>query len=158
MNKPSPLSSGDSAPHFNFTYPDGREANTAELAGSNYIVYFYPRDNTPGCNKEACAFRDLFDQYTKAGLTVIGVSCDDEESHSKLREKFDLPFPLASDINKKIVKSYGVWGEKKFMGKTFDGIHRTTFLIGEDGKIIQTYPKVKPETHPADLLKDILER
>ncbi|WP_309399809.1 thioredoxin-dependent thiol peroxidase [Cerasicoccus maritimus] len=153
MNKPVPLEPDAQAPAFAFRYADGSAGHTDQLTGP-YLVYFYPRDNTPGCTKEACAFRDVFADYTEAGITVIGVSCDDEKSHEKFRQKFQLPFPLAADTDQVIVKAYGVWGLKKFMGKEYDGIHRMSFLVSPEGVVLKTYPKVKPEEHAAEVLQD----
>ncbi|MGE9296288.1 MAG: thioredoxin-dependent thiol peroxidase [Puniceicoccales bacterium] len=154
MSTPNPLSPGESAPGFAFKHANGDADHTDNLKGKTFLVYFYPRDDTPGCTKEACAFRDLFAEFTKAGVTVIGVSCDDDNSHEKFRQKFSLPFPLAADTDQSIVNAYGVWGPKKFMGKEYEGIHRTSFLVGPDGRILKTYPKVKPEEHAEEVLAD----
>ncbi|WP_269541811.1 thioredoxin-dependent thiol peroxidase [Cerasicoccus fimbriatus] len=153
MTAPTPLSPGSQTPGFAFRYADGTEGHTDQLKGL-YLVYFYPRDDTPGCTKEACAFRDIFEDFTKAGITVIGVSCDDDASHEKFRKKFSLPFPLAADTDQTLVKAFGVWGPKKFMGKEYEGIHRMSFLVSPDGKVLKTYPKVKPEEHAAEVLQD----
>ena len=157
MEQANPLSEGSEAPSFSFREADGSERSTADLAGSHYLVYFYPRDNTPGCTAEACGFRDNLTPLNKLGLTVIGVSCDSEKSHEKFRAKHDLPFPLAADESQEIVKAFGVWGEKSFMGRTFEGIHRVSFLVGPDGKIVKTYHKVKAKTHPDQVLSDARE-
>ncbi|MEO0794515.1 MAG: thioredoxin-dependent thiol peroxidase [Verrucomicrobiota bacterium] len=156
MKEPKPLSDGDTAPTFAYQDAAGELLHTKDLSGRPYLVYFYPRDDTPGCTKEACAFRDLFAEYEKAGIQVVGVSCDDENSHSKFRKKYKIPFPLASDLDHSIVEAFGVWGLKKFMGKEYEGIHRMSFLIGPDGKIIKSYPKVKPEQHASQVLEDAL--
>lgn len=153
MKKPEPLAIGDKAPGFAFRYADGRQAHTDDLDGP-FLVYFYPRDDTSGCTKEACAFRDLFSEFEQAGVTVIGVSCDDEASHEKFRKKYTLPFPLSTDTDQKLVNAYGVWGLKKFMGKQYEGIHRMSFLVSPEGSILKTYPKVKPEEHAAEVLED----
>ncbi|MBL4575974.1 MAG: peroxiredoxin, partial [Opitutaceae bacterium] len=119
------LNIGDKAPIFSFKDPDSGEIrDTSTLLGKPFLVYFYPRDNTPGCTKEACGFRDLFHQFQEAGVFIIGVSCDTEVKHDKFRAKYDLPFPLVADIDKKLVKEFGVWASKTFMGRIFDGIHR----------------------------------
>ncbi|MFP6900822.1 MAG: thioredoxin-dependent thiol peroxidase [Opitutales bacterium] len=157
MEQTNPLGEGDEAPSFSFREADGKERSTPDLAGSPYLVYFYPRDNTPGCTAEACGFRDNLPALIKLGLTVIGVSCDSEKSHEKFRAKHDLPFPLASDESREIVKAFGVWGEKSFMGRKFAGIHRMSFLIGPDGKIAKAYHKVKAKTHPDQVLSDARE-
>ena len=152
MEKANPLNEGDEAPNFTFRDGDGVERTTSDLTGSPYLVYFYPRDNTPGCTAEACGFRDNLAELDKFGLTVIGVSCDSEKSHEKFRTKHDLPFPLAADESKVIVKAFGVWGEKSFMGRKFEGIHRMSFLVGTDGKIAKAYHKVKAKKHPDEVL------
>ncbi|WP_309387190.1 thioredoxin-dependent thiol peroxidase [Cerasicoccus frondis] len=153
MKQPTPLPPGSQTPGFAFQYADGQPGHTDQLT-QLYLVYFYPRDDTPGCTKEACAFRDVFAEYTQAGITVIGVSCDDEQSHDKFRQKYSLPFPLAADTDQALVKSFGVWGLKKFMGKEYEGIHRMSFLLSPDGVVLKTYPKVKPEEHAAEVLQD----
>ena len=152
MEKANPLNEGDLAPTFTYRDADGIERSTSDLTGAPYLVYFYPRDNTPGCTAEACGFRDNLSELSKFGLTVIGVSCDSEKSHEKFRSKFDLPFPLAADESQEIVKAFGVWGEKSFMGRKFEGIHRMSFLVGSDGKIAKAYHKVKAKHHPDEVL------
>jgi len=153
MKTPEPLTEGAQSPSFAFRYADGTPGHTEQLEGP-YLVYFYPRDDTPGCTKEACAFRDLFSEFEQDGVTVIGVSCDDDASHDKFRQKYSLPFPLAADTDQSLVNAFGVWGLKKFMGKEYEGIHRISFLIGSDGVILKTYPKVKPEQHASEVLED----
>ena len=123
----------------------------ADHRGQNVILYFYPKDNTPGCTKEACAFRDEFAEFKKKGAAVFGVSPDPVKSHDKFVEKFKLPFTLLADVDKKIVEAYGVWGEKSFMGRKYLGVHRVTFLIGPDGRIKKIWPQVKPEEHAAEV-------
>lgn len=154
MSLPNPLQPGVCAPTFTFRLADGTEKSTATLSGGPYLVYFYPKDDTPGCTREACAFRDGYSDFEAAGLVVIGVSADSEASHEKFRKKHALPFALASDPDRAIIDAFGVWGPKQFMGKQFDGIHRMSFLVGPDGKIAKTYPKVKPEEHAAEVLAD----
>ncbi len=119
------------------------------------MLYFYPRDDTPGCTKEACAFRDAFAAFKKKDVTVLGVSTDTAKSHAKFSEKYRLPFDLLVDEDKAIVQAYGVWGEKRFMGRKYQGTHRVTFLIGPDGKIKQIWPAVKPDEHAAEVLAAI---
>ena len=119
------------------------------------VLYFYPRDDTPGCTKEACAFRDEFAAFQKKGAVVLGVSVDSTGSHDKFATKFKLPFTLLSDENKEIVQAYGVWGEKRFMGRKYLGTHRVTFLIGPDGKIRKIWPEVKPAEHAAEVLAEL---
>lgn len=153
MPKPIPVEAGTKAPDFRFT-EGGQSISLADL-DKPCLLYFYPKDDTPGCTKEACGLRDAWSEYTAAGIQVVGVSKDDERSHEKFREKYDLPFPLIADTELKLCQAYGVWGEKKFMGKVYDGIHRMSFLIGEDGKILKTYHKVKPDQHAAEVLEDL---
>ena len=124
----------------------------ADFRGKPVVLYFYPRDDTPGCTVEACSFRDEHTQLQKKGAVVLGVSTDPLKSHDKFAAKFNLPFPLLVDEDRKIVQAYGVWGEKTFMGRKFDGVHRVTFLIGPDGTIRKIWPKVKPEGHAAEVL------
>lgn len=146
------LKEGDKAPTFTADTSGGGRLSLADLLGKNVILYFYPKDDTPGCTKEACAFRDSYQEFVKAGATVLGVSPDPVKAHDKFVKKFQLPFPLLADPDKHIVESYGVWGEKVFMGRKYMGTHRVTFLIGRDGKIRKIWPKVKPEEHAAEVL------
>ncbi|MEO5802862.1 MAG: thioredoxin-dependent thiol peroxidase, partial [Verrucomicrobiota bacterium] len=146
------LKEGDTAPSFTTATNGGGKISLADFKGQNVVLYFYPKDDTPGCTKEACAFRDHFAEFRKGGAVVLGVSTDSGKSHDKFVEKFKLPFPLLADDEKKIVQAYGVWGEKKFMGRKYLGTHRVTFLIGPDGKIKKIWPKVKPEEHVAEVL------
>jgi thioredoxin-dependent peroxiredoxin len=146
------LKEGDKAPDFAAATNSGAQISLKELKGKPVVLYFYPRDDTPGCTKEACAFRDIYSDFTKAGAVVLGVSTDPAKSHAKFVEKFKLPFPLLADENKEIVEAYGVWGEKSFMGRKYMGTNRVTFLIGKDGKIAKIWPDVKPEQHPAEVL------
>ncbi len=149
------LKEGDKAPTFSAPTNGGGQLSLAELKGKNVILYFYPKDDTPGCTKEACAFRDHFADFKKKGAIVLGVSVDPVKSHDKFVEKFKLPFPLLADEDKKIVEAYGVWGQKSFMGRKYLGIHRVTFLIGPDGKIRKIWPKVKPEEHAEEVLAEL---
>lgn len=143
---------GDAAPAFTATATDGSTIRLADLKGKSVVLYFYPRDDTPGCTREACAFRDAYAQFQRKGAVVLGVSADTVKSHGKFAAKFKLPFPLLADEDKAIVQAYGVWGEKSFMGRKFMGIRRMTFLIGPDGRIKAVWPKVKPEEHAAEVL------
>ncbi len=140
------------APGFEAEVTGGKTISLSGLRGKNVILYFYPKDDTPGCTKEACAFRDEFSQFTDRGAVVLGVSVDTVASHDKFANKFKLPFPLVSDPSRKIVEAYGVWGQKSFMGRKYLGVHRVTFLIGPDGRIRKIWPKVKPEEHVAEVL------
>jgi thioredoxin-dependent peroxiredoxin len=146
------LKEGDVAPAFTAQINGGQTASLADYKGKPVILYFYPKDDTPGCTKEACAFRDAFAEFTAKGAVVLGVSADSVKSHDKFVKKFKLPFPLLADEDKRIVDAYGVWGEKTFMGRRYQGIHRVTFLIGGDGRIQKIWPKVKPEEHAAEVL------
>jgi len=153
MGKPTPLEAGENAPNFHYE-EDGKTVSLAQLEFP-CLLYFYPKDDTPGCTKEACALRDAWSEYQSVGIQVVGVSKDDENSHNKFRDKYDLPFPLIADTELELCYAYGVWGEKKFMGKVYDGIHRMSFLISKDGHILKTYPKVKPDLHAAEVLEDL---
>jgi peroxiredoxin Q/BCP len=146
------LKPGDKAPQFSAATQDGSRISLADLKGKDVILYFYPRDDTPGCTKEACAFRDEFAAFKKRGAVVLGVSTDSAKSHGKFAQKFKLPFPLLADEDKSIVQAYGVWGQKSFMGRKYLGTHRVTFLIGPDGKIKQIWAEVKPQEHPKEVL------
>ena len=126
-----------------------------EFLGRHVVLFFYPKDDTPGCTKEACAFRDEHAQFEEAEAVVLGVSCDSVAKHDKFISKFDLPFLLVSDEDQTIVNAYGSWGPKKFMGKEYEGIHRISFLIDPQGKIQKIWPKVKPEEHAAEVLAAI---
>jgi peroxiredoxin Q/BCP len=146
------LVEGDKAPAFTAATNGGGSVSLAELKGKNVILYFYPKDDTPGCTKEACAFRDHYAAFKKRGAVVLGVSVDPVKAHDKFVEKYQLPFTLLADVDKKIVEAYGVWGQKTFMGRKYLGVHRVTFLIGPDGTIKKIWPKVKPEEHAAEVL------
>jgi peroxiredoxin Q/BCP len=146
------LKEGDNAPEFSATTNGGGKISLADYKGKNVILYFYPKDDTPGCTKEACAFRDHFSEFKKRGAIVLGVSPDSMKSHDKFVEKFKLPFTLLADEDKKIVNAYGVWGEKSFMGRKYMGVYRVTFLIGGDGKIKKIWPQVKPDEHAQEVL------
>ena len=146
------LKEGDVAPDFSAATNGGGKVSLAGLRGKNVILYFYPRDNTPGCTKEACGFRDEFAEFQKKGAVVLGVSVDSARAHDKFVEKYKLPFPLVVDEDKKIVQAYGVWGQKSFLGKKYMGTHRVTFLIGPDGRIRKIWPKVRPEEHAEEVL------
>ena len=146
------LKPGDKAPAFSATATDGSTLKLSDFKGKSVILYFYPRDDTPGCTKEACAFRDLYREIQSRGAVVLGVSVDPVKAHQKFTEKFSLPFPLLSDVDQTLVQAYGVWGEKVFMGRKYLGTHRVTFLIGPDGRIQSVWPRVKPEEHAAEVL------
>src|SRR5580700_7505741 len=149
------LKEGDPAPAFTAETNRGGRVSLADFHGKNVILYFYPRDDTPGCTKEACAFRDQFAEFKKKGAVVLGVSTDPVKSHDKFAEKFKLPFSLLADVDKKIVEAYGVWGQKSFMGRKYMGTQRVTFLIGPDGRIKKISSIVKPDEHAAEVLAAI---
>jgi thioredoxin-dependent peroxiredoxin len=146
------IKEGTNAPAFNTTDADGETVSLKELRGRKVVLYFYPKDDTPGCTKEACSFRDAWAKFKKRGITVLGLSPDSEASHKKFETKYKLPFTLLADKDHAIADAYGVWGEKKFMGRTYMGVLRTTFLIDEKGKIKKVFEKVKPEDHASEVL------
>jgi thioredoxin-dependent peroxiredoxin len=146
------LSIGAKAPDFKTTDQHGKTISLGDYKGRKVILYFYPKDDTPGCTKEACAFRDSFPEFKKLKVDVLGVSVDDEKSHKKFVEKYQLPFTLLADTEKQIVEAYGVWGEKNLYGKKYMGINRVTYVIDESGHIAAVFPKVKPESHAEELI------
>jgi peroxiredoxin Q/BCP len=149
------LQEGDKAPAFSFTDKNGKQVALSDLAGKKVVLYFYPKDDTPGCTAESCNLRDNYNRLKKKGFEVIGVSKDDERSHAKFVKKYDLPFALVPDSDKKIISDYDVWGEKKFMGRVFEGIVRTTFLIDEKGKIERIFRKVDTQNHTEQILESL---
>jgi peroxiredoxin Q/BCP len=146
------LEVGDKAPDFRATDQDGETVSLKHFRGRRVVLYFYPKDDTPGCTKEACGFRDGYSVFRRRKIDVLGVSVDDPKSHRKFADKYDLPFRLLADTDKKIVKDYGVWGEKSLYGRKFMGIHRVTYVIDEKGKIAAVWPKVKPDGHAEEIL------
>ena len=150
------LETGDKAPDFTLPNQDGKKVKLSDLKGQWVLLYFYPKDNTPGCTKEACSMRDSMPQFDSEGLKVLGISIDSVESHKKFSQKHNLSFDLLSDKEKKVVKTYGVWGKKKFMGKEFMGTRRMSFLIDPQGKIAKIYEKVKPAKHAQEVLEDLI--
>jgi len=148
------LKPGDTAPGFSFENQEGKITSLENFKGNKLILYFYPKDNTPGCTAEACNLRDNFQILKEKGFEIIGVSPDNETSHSKFISKYDLPFKLISDTDKKILKNYGVWGEKKIFGKVKEGVLRTTFIIDETGKIEKVFNKVKTKDHAEQILNE----
>lgn len=144
---------GNKAPDFTAKDQNGNKVRLSDLRGQRVVLYFYPKDDTPGCTKEACSFRDASDVYAAKGIKVLGVSIDDEKSHQKFIAKYALPFDLLADTDKKIVEKYGVWGEKSMYGKKYMGSLRKTFLIDEDGKIVKIFDKVKVSEHADEVLK-----
>jgi peroxiredoxin Q/BCP len=155
MQKISPLHENDHTPKFSTTDSEGNSISNENLLGHKYLIYFYPRDNTPGCTAQACGFREHYSFFKNKNIKIIGVSGDSIRSHEKFRVKFKLPFSLLLDENHEITKSFGVWGEKNFMGKSFEGIHRISFLIDETGKIVKTYTKVKAKSHADELVQEL---
>mgnify|MGYP001040990825 FL=1 len=147
------LNIGDNAPSFKGNIEDGSEVNSALLKGQKYILFFYPKDDTPGCTREACNLRDNFRWFEKNGFQIFGVSPDNEKKHQKFIDKYEFQYSLIADTDKEIIKSFGIWGPKKFMGREFDGVHRTTFVINEEGKIIEIIKKVKTKEHAEQLIE-----
>lgn len=147
------LKKGDLAPDFTAADQNGETLHSTDLKGKKVVLYFYPKDNTPGCTKEACNLRDNYQDFLDKGYVILGVSPDSVESHKKFAEKFDLPFPLLADPEKKIIKAFGAWGEKKLYGKTYDGLLRSTFIIDEEGRIEEVIAKVKTSDHAAQIFK-----
>jgi len=143
---------GDKAPDFAARDANGDVIRLKDLRGKKVVLYFYPKDDTPGGTKEACAFRDAYARFKKRGIEVLGVSLDSEASHQKFLKKYDLPFRLLADTDRKVSESYGTYGQKRFMGRTYMGNHRMTFLIDEKGKIKKIFSKVKPEDHAEEVL------
>jgi peroxiredoxin Q/BCP len=147
------LKEGDVAPKFTVATNGGGTLSLADLKGKNVILYFYPKDDTSGCTKEACAFRDDFAEYKKRGAVILGVSPDPVKSHDKFVKKHNLPFTLLADEDKKIVEAYGVWGQKVFWGRKYMGTYRVTFLIGPDGRIKKIWPDVDPAKHSKEIIE-----
>jgi len=152
------LKEGDRAPAFEANDQDGKTVKLKDLKGQRVVLYFYPKDDTPGCTKEACSFRDADEVYKSKGIRVLGVSTDNEKSHQKFISKFQLPFDLLADTEKKIVEDYGVWGEKSMYGKKYMGTFRKTFLIDEKGKIVKIFEKVDVAKHADEVLEAFGEK
>jgi len=146
------LTEGTKAPEFTLTDDQGQEVSLSDFAGKKVVIYFYPKDDTPGCTKEACSFRDNHDAILARGAVVLGVSADDTKSHEKFKTKFELPFPLLSDPEKKMIQAYDAWGEKQMYGKSYEGILRSTVIVDEQGNVAKVFPKVKPEGHGEEVL------
>ena len=151
------LSEGVKAPEFNLTDSEGNQHRLSDYEGETIVVYFYPKDDTPGCTKEACSFRDAYADFKEAGVEVIGISPDTEQSHKKFANKYDLPFTILSDPDHKVSEAYGVWGLKKYMGREYEGIYRTTFIIGPDGEIKRVFENVKPSDHSQEVLEEVMK-
>jgi peroxiredoxin Q/BCP len=150
-----PLQVGDRAPDFCLSDGEGNQVSLADFRGKRVVLYFYPKDDTPGCTKEACGFRDAYDQFQAREVVILGVSANDAKAHQKFTAKYNLPFPLLIDEGSKIATAYESYGPKKFMGKEYLGISRHTFVIGPDGTIEQIYRKVKPEAHAEQILAEL---
>lgn len=150
----SKLQINDIAPSFKLNDADGKSYSLEQFRGKKVVLYFYPKDDTPGCTKEACAFRDDYKVYTDNNIVIIGISKDNAASHREFAEKYELPFILLSDEDKKVMDAYGAWGEKNMYGKTFMGVIRKTFLIDEEGKIVKIYPRVRVNGHSEAILKE----
>jgi len=150
----SKLKPGDTAPNFAGKDQNGSPISLTDFKGKKLILYFYPKDNTPGCTAESCSLRDGYEQLTKLGFDVVGVSADSEKSHQGFIAKHNLPFRLIADTNREILTAYGAWGEKKLYGKSYEGIIRTTFVIGESGKVEKVFEKVKTADHVNQILKE----
>ena len=148
-----PISAGIPAPEFELLDDTNTPRKLSDYRGRNVVLYFYPKDDTPGCTKEACNFRDDYTAYEKAGVVILGVSPDSVKSHIKFKEKFQLQFPLLADEGHKVCVLSGVWGPKKFVGKEYDGVLRTTFLIDKNGNIAKVYENVRPAEHSTELLE-----
>lgn len=148
------LNVGAKAPEFEAKDQNGNILRLKDYKGTKLIIYFYPKDNTPGCTAEACNLRDNYEVLLEKGFKIIGVSADSEKSHQKFAEKFELPFPLIADTEKEIINAFGVWGPKKFMGRSYDGIHRVTFVIDEEGIIEKVFTKVDTKKHTEQIIKE----
>jgi peroxiredoxin Q/BCP len=146
---------GSPAPDFTLTSDSGERVRLSQFRGQPVVLYFYPRDDTPGCTAQACGIRDSYDDFEQRGAVVLGVSPDEESSHVKFKQKYGLPFTLLADPEHEVAEQYGVWGERKYMGKTYMGVERSTFLIDEDGRIAKVMRRVKPDTH-AELVLEAL--
>ena len=149
---PTPLTEGQPAPDFSAETDKGETVSLKDFAGKHVVLYFYPKDDTPGCTVEACNFRDNMARLEAAGAVVLGISLDSVSSHQKFRDKFELPFTLLADTDRKVADAYGVYGQKTFMGREYMGIDRATFLIGPDGMLEKVWPQVKPDGHADEVL------
>jgi peroxiredoxin Q/BCP len=147
------LQEGSTAPDFALTTDGGEEVSLSDYRGQKVVLYFYPKDDTPGCTTEACNFRDDYSEILAAGAVVLGVSADSVKSHDKFKLKYDLPFALLSDPDHQVADLYGAWGEKKSFGRTYMGIIRSTFIIDEEGKILKVFPRVRPKNHSQEVLE-----
>lgn len=152
-----PISAGIPAPDFELLDDTGRPRRLADYQGEKVVLYFYPKDDTPGCTKEACNFRDDYSSYQQAGVTILGVSPDSVASHVKFKSKYQIPFTLLADEGHKVCDLYGVWGPKKLAGREYEGVHRTTFLIDSQGMIARVFENVRPAEHSAEVIEAFKE-
>jgi thioredoxin-dependent peroxiredoxin len=146
------IAEGQAAPDFELTTDAGETVRLSSLRGKPVVLYFYPKDDTPGCTAQACGIRDVYGEFERAGAVVLGVSPDDERSHVKFKEKYDLPFTLLADTDHTVAEEFGVWGEKSFAGRKYMGVNRSTFVIDADGNVKKVMHDVKPATHADDVL------
>lgn len=147
------LQEGDKVPNFTVNDQEGNPVSLTDYKGHKLVVFFYPKANTPGCTKEACNLRDNYEELKNKGYKLLGVSADSERKQKNFKEKYDFPFPLLADENKEVINAFGVWGPKKFMGREYDGIHRKTFIVDEEGKVERVIDKVKTKDHAAQILE-----
>jgi len=150
------LKTGETAPEFDLMDEQGNSHKLTDYTGQTFILYFYPKDDTPGCTKEACSFRDSYKDFKDAGVEIIGISPDTVDSHAKFASKYQLPFTLLSDPDHQVCKAYGVWGLKKSFGREYEGVFRTTYIIGPQGKVLHVFDKVKPSEHSQEVLGKVL--
>ncbi|OEY71973.1 thioredoxin-dependent thiol peroxidase [Salegentibacter salarius] len=148
------LEAGDKAPDFSVEDQDGNTVKLSDFKGKKLVLFFYPKASTPGCTAEACNLRDNWERFQEKGYAILGVSADTQKKQSNFKNKYEFPFPLLADEDKEVIQAYGVWGPKKFMGKEYDGIHRTTFIIDEEGKIEEVIKKVKTKAHTDQILSE----
>ena len=150
------ISEGDSVPKFELLDSEGKSVKSADFKGKKYVIYFYPKDFTPGCTTEADEFTRDYNKFKKVGIQIVGISKDDVESHKKFCQKMKIPYILLADTSTDVAKKFGVWGKKKFMGKEYMGVIRSTFLVDKKGKIFKAYPKVKAAGHAKQVLQDFV--
>jgi thioredoxin-dependent peroxiredoxin len=150
------LKPGDKAPQFSLNDETGQSVRLDQFRGKTVVVYFYPKDDTPGCTTESCSFRDNYDEFLNRDAVVVGISADGEASHQKFKSKYELPFYLLSDPDRKVISAFGAWGEKKMYGKSYEGIIRSTFVIDGDGTIVRTWEKVSPKGHALEVLNSLV--